>query len=167
MIRKAFFLTAASLLFLYLAWEFYNGAIRYDPLAGIPVKQGRAKGPAFLGTDFTAAWSKEIHEKNLFSPLRGYVEPRPVPVVTAPPPPPPPPRPELALRGVVRDGLGEYVGFIEINQSKAIPMRLGEKVEGIEVIDISERRVVVKWLAESITLSLRNVKTIDRPGMRR
>ena len=108
---------------------------------------------------YAAAWDKIIYEKNLFSAQRTYMEPKPVRI--AAPPPPPPKRPDLALKGIVLDTFGDYVAFIEINQAKSTQLRTGDKVEDIEVSAISEKSVVLKWMDETITLSIEKVKTLS------
>ena len=101
-----------------------------------------------------------IYEKNLFNTLRTYLEPKPV-RAAAPPPPPPPKKPDLALKGIVLDTFGDYVGYVEINQAKSTQVRKGDKVEDIEVSDITEKAVVLKWMNETITLTIEKVKTLS------
>ncbi len=165
MIRKAFMITLLSVLVMYLAWNFYSTAIKYDPLAsaGSVQKDERAFGLTAL-PKYVKAWSKDIHAKNLFSPSRTYLEPRPFPQVTVPFIPPPQ-RPQLVLKGIVLDTFGDFTGLIEVNQARAVPMRKGDKVEDVELIDISSRQVVLKWNAERIILSLDKTRTINNPGM--
>lgn len=160
MIRKLIILGAAFLLLLYTLWNFYSEALSYNPMSAISVKQPKTKGTEEIVSTYSAAWSGEIHEKNLFSPNRTYIVPKPVSIV---PVAPPPKRPELALKGIVSDTFGEYVSYIEIDRAKAVPMRKGDKLEDIEVVDISSRKVVLKWNGETINLSNEKIKTIDRP----
>ena len=161
MIRKNALLAAVLLLFIFISWNFYVKALSYDPLKESRAKQIKPrKTGAETSMKYTPAWSKEIHEKNLFSPNRTFIEPKPV--VTMPFVPPPK-RPELILKGIVLDNFGDYVAYIEIERSKAIPMRKGDKTDEIELVDISERKVVLKWNAENINLSIEKVKTINRP----
>ncbi len=168
MIRKLLILGAALFLFLYTVWNFYSEALRYDPISAISVKQPKVKESEAIVSGYSPAWSVKIVENNLFSPSRTYSEPKPVPVsVPAPPPPPPPIRPELALKGIVSDTFGEYVGYIEINKAKAAPMRKGDKIEDIEVVDISSRKVVLQWNGEKIEMSMEKIKTIDDPRYRK
>jgi type II secretory pathway component PulC len=163
MIRKLFMLGAVLALFLYTVWNFYAEALSYDPLSAVSVKQPKVIGPEQIVSAYRTAWSREIQDKNLFSPARTYFVPKPVPVSV---PVPPPRRPELALRGIVLNTFGEYVGFIEIDKAKAVPMRKGDKIADIEVIDISERKVVLQWNNEKIDLSIEKIKTLSRPRMR-
>ena len=161
MIRKLFMLGAVLALFLYTVWNFYAEALSYDPLSAVSVKQPKVKGPEQVVSAYRPAWSREIQDKNLFSPARTYNVPKPVPVSVFVPPPPR--RPELALRGIVLNTFGEYVGFIEIDKAKAAPMRKGDKIADIEVIDISDRKVVLQWNNEKINLSIDKIKTLNRP----
>ena len=104
------------------------------------------------------AWDKSISEKNLFSPSRTYREPKPI---TARALVEPPRRPDLALKGIVLDTYGDFIAYLEINQARPVPLRKGDKVEDIEVTDISEKRVVLKWNGETITMSVERVRTIS------
>lgn len=165
MIRKLLILGAAFFLFLYTVWNFYSEALRYDPMSAISAKQPKAKGTEVFVSGYSPAWSREILENNLFSPGRTYSEPKPVPVSV--PVAPPPVRPELALKGIVLDTFGEHVAYIEIDQAKAVPMRKGDKLEDIEVVDISSRKVVLQWNDENINLSIEKIKTIDDPRYRK
>ncbi len=162
MIRKIVVLIAVAALFLYAGWNFTVNALKYNPLSDILVKKAQIRASEPLETTRTAAWDKTIYEKNLFSALRTYAEPKPVRVEVPPPPPPPPPkRPELALKGIVIDTFGDYVAYIEINQARPAKLRTGDKVEDIEVTDISEKAVVLKWLGETITLTIEKVRTLS------
>jgi hypothetical protein len=160
MIRKLIILGAVLVLFLYTIWNFYAEALSYDPLSAVSVKQPKIKKSDEIVSAYHPAWSREILDKNLFSPGRTYSEPKPVPVSV---PIAPPRRPELALRGIVLNTFGEYVGFIEIDNAKAVPMRKGDKVQDIEVSDISARKVVLQWSNETINLSIEKIKTINKP----
>jgi len=74
--------------------------------------------------------------------------------------------PHLVLKGIVSDTFGEYICYIEIDRAKAVPMRKGDKLDDIKVIDISSRNVVLKWHGETISLSNGAIKTIDKPRSR-
>ena len=163
MIRKAFIMTLLSVVFIYLAWNFYLTAIVYDPLGSVSPAQIKDNGfDPTASLTHSNAWTKEIYEKNLFSPSRSYSEPRPV-ALTNTPFIPPPMRPNLVLKGIVSDTFGDFIGLIEINQSKAIPMRKGDKIEDVELTDITSRQVVLKWSGEKIVLNLDKIKTINNP----
>lgn len=163
MIRKLLILGTVFLLFLYTVWNFYSEALSYDPMSVISVKQPKIKEAKVIVSGYSPAWSREILENNLFSPGRTYSEPKPVPVSV--PVAPPPRRPELALKGIVLDTFGEYVSYIEIDKAKAVPMRKGDKLEGIEVVDISSRKVVLQWNGEKIQMSIEKIRNIDNPRM--
>jgi len=75
----------------------------------------------------------------------------------------PPRRPELTLRGILRVPKGEYVAYMEIWKVTAIPIRKGDKFNDIEVVDISERKVVLQWMGEKIHMSIEHIKTVDSP----
>ncbi len=160
MIRKLFILGAVLCMFFYTVWNFYSEALSYDPMSAVAVKQPKVMKAEEIVAAFSPAWSREIQDKNLFSPARTYSEPKPL---SASVPIAPPRRPELALRGVVLNTFGEYVGFIEIDNAKAVPMRKGDKIADIAVIDISPRKVVLQWNNETINLSIEKIKTLNKP----
>jgi hypothetical protein len=168
MTKKAGMLAVIAFLFLYTAWDFYAGALRYDPLAGVSVGKAKAHFSQTSIPKHEPAWDKEIYEKNVFSPARGYVPP-PKPVVrqAAPPPPPPPKKPEMNLQGIVLDPHGEWIAYLSIDGASAVPLRKGDEAEGIEVVDINEMSVMLQWNGEKITLSLNRIKTITNPRMAR
>ena len=62
-------LLLVACLLLYTAWNFYEKAISFDPLAEVSVRKIRQKEAEKPFADkFKPAWSKVIFEKNLFSP---------------------------------------------------------------------------------------------------
>ena len=158
MIRRQAVLFIMACVAIVAAWKFYKNALAYDPLDRDAVKHAAIKETVLAKSAYAPAWDKEISEKNLFSPSRTYLEPKPVPVpVTVPPPQ----RPALVLKGIVLDTFGDFAAYLEINQAKAVPLRKGDKVEEIEVTDISEKKVVLQWNNETITMSIEKVKTIS------
>lgn len=159
MIRKIVMLVIVAALFLFMSWKFTVSAVLYNPLSEIFVKKTKIRESEPVKATYTSAWDKIIYEKNLFSTLRTYMEPKPVRI--AAPPPPPPKKPDLALRGIILDTFGDYVAFVEINQARSRQLRKGDKIEDIEVSDISEKEVVLKWLGETITLTIEKVKTLS------
>ena len=158
MIRKIVMLVIVAALFLFMSWKFTVSAVLYNPLSDIFVKKAKIKESEPAKAAYTPAWDKIIYEKNLFNTLRTYMEPKPVRTV---PLPPPPKKPELTLKGIVLDTFGDYVAYVEINQAKSTQLRKGDKVEDIEVSDITEKSVVLKWLNETITLTIEKVKTLS------
>ncbi len=159
MIRKIVMLVIVASLFLFMSWKFTVSAVLYNPLSDVFVKKAKIKESAPTKSAYASAWDKIIYEKNLFSTLRTYKEPPPV--RAAVPPPPPPKKPDLALKGIILDTFGDYVAFVEINQARSRQLRKGDKIEDIEVSDISEKEVVLKWLGETITLTIEKVKTLS------
>ncbi|MBI5632207.1 MAG: hypothetical protein HZA15_01855 [Nitrospirae bacterium] len=158
MIRKIIMLVVAAALFLFVSWQFIAGAVLYNPLSETLVKKAKIRESEPIKATYTVAWDKIIYEKNLFNTLRTYMEPKPV--RAAVPPPPPPKKPDLVLKGIILDTFGDYVAYVEINQAKAT-LRKGDKIEDIEVSDISEKAVVLKWMSETITLTIEKVKTLS------
>lgn len=159
MIRRAVVLTALSALFIWMLWGFYTDAIRYHPLDQYAQKIEMKTTAEEEMAKAAGAWTAAIHEKNLFSPNRSYLEPQ-IQAAEAPPPPPPP---EVALKGIVLDRFGEFVAYVEINKAKAVPMRKGDTVEGLAVVSIAERELVLKWNAETIPLRMDKIRTIQNP----
>jgi len=159
MIRKIVLLIIAAALFLFMGYKFTVSAVLYNPLSETLVKKAKIKESVQTSAAGNAAWDKIIYEKNLFNTLRTYIEPKPV--RAAAPPPPPPKRPELLLKGIILDTFGDYVAYVEINAGKSTQLRKGDKIEDIEVSDITEKAVVLKWLNETITLTIEKVKTLS------
>lgn len=159
MIRKIIILILVAALFFFMTWKFTVSAVLYNPLSDLLVKKAKIRESEPTKATYTAAWDKIIYEKNLFNTLRTYMEPKPVRAVA--PPPPPPKKPELALKGIILDTFGDYVAYVEINQARPAQLRKGDKAEEIEVSDISEKAVVLKWLDETITLTIDKVKTLS------
>jgi hypothetical protein len=159
MIRKIVMLVIVAALFFFMSWKFTVSAVLYNPLSDTLVKKAKIRESEPTKAAYAAAWDKIIYEKNLFNTLRTYMEPKPV--RAAVPPPPPPKKPDLALRGIVLDTFGDYVAYIDINQATTTQLRKGDKVEEIEVSDITEKAVVLKWLNETITLTIEKVKTLS------
>jgi len=159
MIRKLAILILVAGIAVFAAWKFYINALAYSPIDEETVKHAKIKETALSKAAYAPAWGKEIQEKNLFSLTRTCLEPKPVPIMTAPVEPPK--RPELVLKGIVLDTFGDHVAYISINQAKAAPLRKGDKIEEIEVSDITDKKVVLKWYSENITMSIEKVKTLS------
>jgi hypothetical protein len=164
MTRKAGMLAVVIFLFVYTAWDFYTGAVRYDPLANLTFTKPRTQTLEISAPKYKPSWGKVIYEKNLFSPARDYAAPKPY-VPPPSPPPPPPVKPQMDLTGIVLDPEGNYIAYVSIDRAKATPMRKGDKIGDVELMDINERSVVVQWNRENITLSLNRIKTITNPRM--
>jgi hypothetical protein len=161
MIRKAFILTLVIALFFFAGKKFYTDALRYDPLEKIILKKNEGREPVVNVVKLTPGWATDIHEKNLFSQTRTYLEPKPV-VQSAATLVEPPRKPELSLKGIVLDNYGDYIAFVEIDQAKAMPLRRGDKVEGMEVLDISGKKLVLKWNNEIINMTIEKVRTLSQ-----
>lgn len=159
MIRKIIMFVIVVSLFLFVSWKFTVNAVLYNPLSDVFVKKATIKESETAKDTYSAAWDKIIYEKNLFNTLRTHIEPKPVRV--AAPPPPPPKKPDLTLKGIILDTFGDYVAYVEINNAKSIQLRKGDKVEDIEVSGITEKAVVLKWMDETITLTIEKVKTLS------
>jgi hypothetical protein len=162
MTKKAGMLALVLFLFIYTAWDFYAGALQYNPLANLSVKKTKTQAFEISAPKYSPSWGAVIYEKNLFSPARGYVAPKPY-VPPPPPPPPPPVKPDMDLQGIVLDPDGEYVAYISFNKAKAVPAMKGDEINDVEVVDINEMAVMLKWNGENITLSLNRIKTITNP----
>lgn len=149
-----------------LMWFFYKDAVLYDPMKELDATEG-SKGKKETKSDgkFERSWGKEIGEKNLFSKLRGKIPPPPPPPPLAPvlplvkaEPEPKPEKPTLSLKGILPDESGELVALVERNNAKAVALRRGDFLEDILVLNVKERSVDLRWLDETITLSMEKVK---------
>ncbi len=135
----------------------------YNPLDGIDIviKEKSAGDMTESMPMFAKGWSKDIVDSNLFSPARSYIQPKQsllqIKQVE------PPRRPELNLKGIALDQSGEYIAYIEKDKAKAIPLRKGDKLDDVEVVEVRQKSVDLKWNEEAISLSLEKIKTIKRP----
>jgi hypothetical protein len=165
MIRKIIMLSVIAALFVYVLVYFSVNAILYNPLSDSTTREFKPRrDEAVLIPPYTPAWKSIIYEKNLFSPSRSYK--RSVPV-TEVPAEPPPARPAVVLKGIIIDPFGDHIAYITIDQLKAVPMRRGDKIEGIELLDISDRKVMLQWNTEKINLTMDKIKKIQNPRLKR
>jgi len=147
---------------LVLSVDMYKEAIIYNPLKSIEIsgREAANNGKKALPV-FEAAWGREIVDNNLFSSTRSPVQP--------PPPQPqgqaaePPKRPDMNLKGIILDQFGEYIAYIEKDKVKAVPVRKGDRFDDVEVVDVQQKSVELRWNEENILLSLDRIKTIKRP----
>ncbi|MDP2168031.1 MAG: hypothetical protein Q8J64_06850 [Thermodesulfovibrionales bacterium] len=146
-----------------LMWNFYNEAIVYDPLGEIEkVEQASEDGSAKTLPSFKSAWGREISDKNLFSPARGsYVPPPPLPVAV-PKAEDPKQRPVFGLRGIIRNQFGEYVALIEKDNARPVPLRKGDRLEDVLVVNLDERTATLLWNGEEIRLNLSKIRKLKR-----
>jgi hypothetical protein len=45
-------------------------------------------------------------------------------------------------------------------------MRKGDKIEDVELVDISDRKIVLQWNTEKINLTMDKIKTIVKPRLK-
>ncbi len=165
MIRKIIMLSMITVLFVYVLAYFITDAMLYDPFSGSVPKEFKPEQDDFaMIPPYAPAWNSMIYEKNLFSPSRSYMRsviPRKTPDI------PPPARPEIALKGIIIDAFGDYIAYVTIDRQKAVPMRKGDKIEDVELVDISGRKIVLQWNTEKINLTMDKIKTIVKPRLKR
>lgn len=147
---------------LVLSVDMYKEAIIYNPLKSIEIsgREAANNGKKALPV-FEAAWGREIVDNNLFSSTRSPVQPPPLqPQGKAAEPPK---RPDMNLKGIILDQFGEYIAYIEKDKVKAVPVRKGDRFDDVEVVDVQQKSVELRWNEENILLSLDRIKTIKRP----
>lgn len=161
MIMRRVILVFLCLAVLVLSVDMYKEAIIYNPLKDIEIsgREAANNGKKALPV-FEAAWGKEIADNNLFSSTRSPVQPKPQLQGKAAEPPK---RPEMNLKGIILDQFGEYVAYIEKDKVKAVPVRKGDRFDDVEVVDVQQKSVELKWNEEKILLSLDRIRTIKRP----
>ena len=148
---------------LVLSIDMYKEAIIYNPLKSIEIsgREAANNGKKALPV-FEAAWGREIVENNLFSSTRSPVQP--------PPPQPqgkaaePPKRPDMNLKGIILDQFGEYIAYIEKDKAKAVAARKGDRLDDVDVLNVQQKSVELRWNEENILLSLERIKTIKNRG---
>lgn len=147
---------------LVLSVDMYKEAIIYNPLKSIEIsgREAANNGKKALPV-FEAAWGREIVDDNLFSSTRSPVQPKPQPQDKAAEQPPK--RPDMNLKGIILNQFGEYIAYIEKDKVKAVPVRKGDRFDDVEVVDIQQKSVELRWNEENILLSLDRIKTIKRP----
>ncbi len=143
-----------SLILLIFSFKrFMDDAVSYEPSvylnegSGVRVEQEKKKGIDNLRTINT----KDM--KRLFIPERERKMPEEGLQVVAPSPPPIEKVPEMVLKGILRHDDGSFTAFIEIDMV-VVPLRKGEGIDNISVLDITERRVSIKWKEQKLELSL-------------
>ncbi len=151
---KNIVLILSVVLFIFSFKRFMDGAVSYEPGAYLDErtqleiekdKKKSVEGARILNTE-------DI--KRLFIPESARKMPEEDLKVVAPPPPPQIEKvPEMVLRGILRHDDGSYTAFIEIDKV-VIPLRKGEGIDNISVLDITERRVSIKWKEQRLELSL-------------
>lgn len=166
MMRRWFILGILMLVMVILLRNFYLEVVVYDPLKEIESAEKATKeGEKMAGAVFEEVWGDEIHEKNLFSPMRGHL-PEPSQVLMVPKGVEadikPPERPILSLKGIIRNQFGEYIAIIEKGNAKAMPLRKGDMLDDVLVVEIKEKVVELMWNNENIRLSMEKVKTLKR-----
>ena len=162
MIIRWVILVFLCLAVLVLSVDMYKEAIIYNPLKSIEIsgREAANNGKKALQV-FEAAWGREIVDNNLFSSTRSPVQPKPLqPQGKAAEPPK---RPDMNLKGIILDQFGEYVAYIEKDKAKAVAARKGDRFDDVEVVDVQQKSVELRWNEENIVLSLDRIKTIKRP----
>jgi len=162
MIRRWAILVFLCLISIILLRDLYKEAIVYNPLQGIEAKGRGAVNSKELLPGFKAGWSKEIIDNNLFSPTRNPVQLQPK-AQTQMKPIEMPKRPEMTLKGIVLDQFGDYIAYIEKDRARPVPVRKGDRLDDVDVVDVKQKSVELRWNEETISLSLEKIKTIKRP----
>lgn len=162
MIRRVLIMGILSAVMLILMWNFYTAALVYDPLGEVErLEEATGAKVANAAVFAGPAWGREIQEKDLFVETRGrYVPPPPPPPSVSAIEAPRPIRPSLALRGIIVNQMGEHVALIEKNGAKPVPLRAGDTLDDVHVVDIDDRTATLKWNEEDIVLSLVKIRTL-------
>ncbi len=159
--RQRVIFIAVGISFILSLIIFYQNVIKYKPIRINTEKASTEKSAKAVFKDVKVRIGKSLLEKNLFNPDRTYVEKTdeeeksPEEVET------PKQMPQIQLKGIVQNQYDEYVAIISINNKKPVMLRVGEKVEDIEVVEISDRSVELNWLGEPITLTMDKIKTLE------
>ncbi|MEK7197229.1 MAG: hypothetical protein AAB151_06155 [Nitrospirota bacterium] len=164
MIIRWVILVFLCLAVLVLSVDMYKEAIIYNPLKSIEIsgREAANNGKKALQV-FEAAWGREIVDNNLFSSTRSPVQPKPQSQAQDKAAEQPPKRPDMNLKGIILDQFGEYIAYIEKDKAKAVAARKGDRFDDVEVVDVQQKSVELRWNEENIVLSLDRIKTIKRP----
>lgn len=163
MIRRWVILGFLCLVVLVLLKNLYKEVIMYSPLQGIETKSREAINNIRQVLSVSeAGWGKEIIDNNLFSPTRSPVQFSPQAAWLQMKPIEPHKKPEMYLKGIVLNQFGEYIAYIEKDRAKAVPVRKGDRLDDVEVVDVKDKGIELRWNEEIISLSLYKIKTIKR-----
>ncbi len=158
--RQRIILVAVGISFILSLIIFYQNVIKYKPIYVTTKKGEIEKSEKIVQEAKKVSVDKNLLEKNLFNPDRTYVkkteEKETTEEVEAPKQ-----MPQITLKGIVQNQYDEYIAIISINNKKPIMLRVGEKVEDIEVVEISDRVVEINWLGEPITLTMDKIKNLE------
>jgi hypothetical protein len=158
MIRKWFIMGVLVLLCAFVFTEFLSHAVFYDPMEEVKGVEKTKVEEVKPEEAFRKAWRSAIRRRNLFSPSRSAEEPRPVvetrPEPPKPPPPPPPPQPRFTLNGIIVNQYGEYVAYVQKGNEQPMALREGDRLGDTRVVSITETAVELRWMNETITLTL-------------
>lgn len=163
MIIRWVILVFLCLAVLVLSVDMYKEAIIYNPLESVEIsgREAANNGKKALQV-FEAAWGREIVDNNLFSSTRSPVQPKPQQLQGKAAEPPK--RPDMNLKGIILDQFGEYVAYIEKDKAKAVAARKGDRLDDVDVLDVQQKSVELRWNEENILLSLERIKTIKNRG---
>lgn len=152
MSKKNVFFIISVILFAISLWRFIDSAIYYEPSwsyeTGKSVEGDQMNDKK--DSDNIRNLSDDDMRKIFVS--RRYTE-MPEHDLQVIAPPPPERIPEMVLKGIIKHDDGTYTAFIEIDKV-VIPLRKGEGIDNISVIDITERRISIKWKDQQLQLSL-------------
>jgi hypothetical protein len=146
---KRMFIVPALLVMIIVFWHFLTSAALYDPLARVDLRKPETGAGEALKNEFTVAWGDEIIENNLFSPDRKRPSPRarssaPVDIK----------QPEMALKGVTLTRGGDYEAYLQIDKQQPVLIKKGDRLDDIQVVEIKEKTVQLKWKHKIIELTL-------------
>lgn len=172
MIRKKFIFGILGILMLFLIRDFIIGGIMYDPLGELQSPQGGASEEEGPLPRYETAWSGVIGERNIFnSPLAPAAMPSDKAAsgerasaaseedsgkeADAG-------RPSLKLVGVVLNQYGEFVALVSKNEEKAVPLRKGDFLDDVMVVEVGRMNAELLWNDETISLSIEKAKPFAR-----
>ncbi|RMG72574.1 MAG: hypothetical protein D6710_04615 [Nitrospirae bacterium] len=150
-----FIATLLSLIF------FYQNVIKYKPVQIPPEGEKKEKMVTVESKTKVVEIKESLLQKNLFNPERTYVEKTEEEVVQEEPEPPKQ-MPSVELKGIILNQYDEYIAVLSINNQKPVMLRTGDKIEDIEVVEISDRTVELQWFDEPILLTMDKIKTLEK-----
>ncbi|GBE36585.1 hypothetical protein BMS3Bbin07_00733 [bacterium BMS3Bbin07] len=166
MIIKWVMITLLSVIVMLSFINFYQNVIQYEPVRTPNEKNEPSNMKKKKPLMPEKGWIEDILSHNIFSPARSYKD-DPGPVTEVEIVQAPLKQPELILKGVILNQYNVYIAYIEKDGQKAIGVRSGDKIGDIEVMNISNQSVMLKWNAETITLTLKRVESLNKKKARR
>ena len=104
-------------------------------------------------------------DRNLFTSSRSAVPKREV-SLNVPPPSTYMPEtitpPEVVLSGIIKNQYDEFVAYLSVDGGLITGVRVGDTLGDLEVLEVEDRKVQLKWKDSLMTLDLKSSSLMKR-----